>query len=438
MLSGCAGVRLPHRFTQPILGCKTIGQNRMNSQRVCLVRDIPPHTDAPASQNPCANQLEFVIAHETMPSLPLDCHSSRVSSPPLPPVCPASPACLLNVFLLPLNGPPEGPSLFSFILSVYRPSPSDSGFFKMTALNSADLSNILCLFRLLRTSSRVDLTSILAWNKEFEFSPSEQHEDPKPPWAGILNLNSRRDPIYALRFSEKPKKDGTWVFGSLDGSRNDRLRGTVPTGKDQSRCDFQLSPSHVGSNISRSHFSIELAPRVRRGAPVIIPRLKCLKGSVAVNHVNDPDHPALLNPGDELLLDQPTNILCAALQLQVWAPTLTPEELAEQRTTANEFERDIATALPGFFPGIRSGVDTRHGNTRVGLESGNFYVCFEEKAPPNTSVVPSCVVWSGPLRLSATVPPIESRDSPGSVKSKVEGLMKAFKNGGCIRHVSHN
>ncbi|KAJ2898370.1 hypothetical protein MKZ38_003961 [Zalerion maritima] len=146
----------------------------------------------------------------------------------------------------------------------------------MAAPNSADLSNVLCLFRLLRITSYADPTSILVWNKEFEFTLPKQRKDPKPLWAGAWNLNSRCDPIYALRFSEKPKKDGNWVFGLLDDSPNDGFRGRGPVGKDQSRCDFQLSPSHVRSNISRAYFAIELAPRVRPGAPVI-PRLKCFR-----------------------------------------------------------------------------------------------------------------------------------------------------------------
>jgi len=199
------------------------------------------------------------------------------------------------------DGLPWRPLFVQLILSIYRSSPSNSRFFKMAAPNSAELSNILCLFRLLRTTSCADPSSILAWNKEFEFTPPERRKDPKPPWAGTLNLNSRRDPIYALRFSEKPKKDGSWVFGSLDDSRNDGFRGRVPAGKDQSRCDFQLSPSHIRSNISKAYFAIELAPRVWPGAPVI-PRLKCLKGLVVVNYVKNPDYFVLLNPGDELLL----------------------------------------------------------------------------------------------------------------------------------------
>ncbi|CAJ2508592.1 Uu.00g136180.m01.CDS01 [Anthostomella pinea] len=296
----------------------------------------------------------------------------------------------------------------------------------MTAPNNAlsnTLSNTLCLFRLLPTSG-VDLTSILAWNREFEFTPCEQ-----PGWAGALHPNDLRGPFYALRFSEKPKKEGNWVFGSLDSSG-----GKVLGGKGQSRCDFQLSHSNVESKISRTHFSIELAPRIRRGSPVI-PRLRCLKGSVVV-YLDDPNNPVLLDPGSELLLVKPALIICAAVRLQVWHPALTGEELVEHRMTAHEFEKAIAAELPGYFPSIRSGVDTRHGCTRIGLQSNRFFVCFEEQPPRSTSIIPSCVVWNGPLKLSATLLPIELGEAPGSLRIKEEALMKSLKNGGSIRHTN--
>ncbi|KAI0970448.1 kinase-like domain-containing protein [Xylaria arbuscula] len=302
-------------------------------------------------------------------------------------------------------------------------------------MNSSDhtsLSNILCLFRLIRTPSCAHLNQFLAWNKEFEFDPSNQPQDSPPRWAGSLFFYSHCDPIYALYFGNKPKKDGNWVFGSLSSPPPHVLRARGQGRKDQSRCDFQLGASNIGTNIGRSLFSIDIAPRIEVAAPVI-PRLKCLNSSIDIKYLRDPDNTISLNPGDHVLLKEPVNIICGPLQLEFWSPTLTGDEMVEQRTVANEFQREVVTELPGFFPSIRSEVDTRYDNIRVGLDSGNFYVCFEEKAPPTTSVIPSCVVQSGPLKLSAIVP-APSRNCPGSLTNRLEEFVRARDNGESIQH----
>ncbi|KAI0424313.1 kinase-like domain-containing protein [Xylaria sp. FL1042] len=302
----------------------------------------------------------------------------------------------------------------------------------MAPHNTARLSNILCLFRLRRTASCSDLNQFLTWNKEFEFSPPAQEQDPKSAWAGGLNLDNRSDPIYGLFFSSRPKKDGKWVFGSLDNLSHNGVHRRVQAEKKDSPCDFQLSVSHDTRNpISRSHFAIEISPRVEGSSP--IPCLRCLKGSVVVQYVGDSQKSRLLRPGSHLLLSKPVNITCETLQLQMWCPTLTFGEVLDQVILAHEFERDVVTELPDLFPGIGTQIDTRYRNNRVGLKSGNFYVSYEENVSPSTSVIPTCVVWVGNHQLSAIVPPT-GKICPRSLKDTVEGFMKVSNYGGYIQH----
>ncbi|KAI1288947.1 kinase-like domain-containing protein [Xylaria venustula] len=302
----------------------------------------------------------------------------------------------------------------------------------MASSEGTGLGRILCLFRLIRTTSCSNLNQFLTWNKEFEFDPSNQPQDSPPRWTGSLNLNSHCGPVYALYFDNTPKKDGNWVFGSLSSPRPHVLRAGGQATKDQSCCDFQLSASNIGTSIGRSHFSIDVAPRIEVAAPVI-PRLNCLGSSIDIRYFRDPDKTIPLYPGDNALLNEPVTITCGPLQLEVWSPTLTGKEMVEQGIVASDFQREVVNEPPGFFPTIRSEADTRYDNSRVGLDSGNFYVCFEEKVLPTTSVIPSCVVRSGPLKLSAIVPQA-ARNWIGSLMYKLEEFTRACDNAEFIQH----
>ncbi|KAI1283350.1 kinase-like domain-containing protein [Xylaria sp. FL0933] len=304
----------------------------------------------------------------------------------------------------------------------------------MASYNTAHLSNILCLFRILRSATCSDLDQFLRWNNEFEFTPPSQEQDRESAWKGTLNLDNGSDPIYGLLFSNKPKNDGQWVFGSLDSLSCDRQHGRVQPTKRYSRCDFQLSAKHnIGNPISRMHFAVEISPRAGGSSPVI-PRLKCLKGSVVVDYIDDPGKSRLLRPGHHLLLSKPVNITCQTLQLQMWCPTLTIGEQVEQGIIAYKFEKEVVSDLPEFFPPIGTAIDTRYRNNRVGLRTSTFYVSNEEEIFPTTSIIPSCVVWSGGCnRLSAIVPPTGTT-CPRSLKITLDGFVKAADYGANIHH----